>query len=708
MLRTYFEISLGISAVILLVMAIRPLVKTRYSAAMCCGIWLVCAVMLIIPFKFQVTGRIQIPEPENKIIMSARSEPQEEIQTEKTSFTEQTAVEAAPAKDTWAAIDLYGLLTAVWLCGAGAFMMYHIIGYILFCRKIRPWCKPIGLTDYNAKPRLTECALLKSPMLVGFIKPRIMLPRADYSEYELRMILKHELEHYRRGDLYKKLLLILANAVHWFNPLVYVMRSCANRDIEYSCDERVVRGMNGQEKKDYSLTILHCAAGGMQTAFSTYLNEDKKNLKQRFANILSGGKKRGIFLGVIVCALSVVCAGMFAISRDADSETPTIYQSVVTAKNADANYLFLGTDEDERIDAIMLASLEKDKKHLSVMSIPRDTVMIENWRTKSFNPSNIEKMIQAVSVLMDCHITAYLMTNTDSVMPLLEKAGGVKFDIPDLYGDGTGMVYDDPYKNLHINLNAGQHTLTAEEIMQVIRYRKSNVRDDGTYMTYDNGDADRINITNSLLGEILSQKKKALSDDIIETALEVVKNSYGNAGIDDIRAIYNVVAQGKVDFTLLSGEYENDVNLQRYYVPDDFLNLGNVLENPLNAADSVYNTYRVTKLVIDGEETVRETDGKFGIWRNERLGMLHLCLIPELSDGTYAVIQPYSDIEYDAELGKAKGKFVFKNMTKAEAGETIRKEIFDGTIIGLNTNTPTLESDDEKYLIQLLATELKY
>lgn len=317
-------------------------------------------------------------------------------------------------------------------------------------------------------------------------------------------------------------------------------------------------------------------------------------------------------------------------------------------------------------------------------------------------------MIQAVSALMDCHIDAYLMTDTNSVMPLLEKAGGVEFDIPDLYGDGKGMVYDDPYKNLHINLNAGKHTLTAEELMQAIRYRKSNVRADGTYMTYDNGDADRINMTNSLLAEILSQKKKELTDDIIDTAMEVVKNSYGNADINDIRAVYRVITKGTVDFTLLSGEYANDVNLQRYYAPDDFLNLGNVLENPLNAADSVYNTYRVTRFVINGEEKLRETDNKFGIWRNERLGALHLCLIPALSDGTYAVIQPYSDIEYDAELGKAKGRFVFKNMTKPEAGETIRKEIFDGTIIGLNTNTPTLESDDEKYLVQLLATELKY
>lgn len=624
MLRTYFEISLGISAVILLIMAVIPLIKKRYSAAMCCGIWLVCAVMLIIPFKFQVTGRIQIPEPENKIIMSARSEPQEEIQTEKTSFTEQTAVEAAPAKDTWTAIDLYGLLTAVWLCGAGAFMMYHIIGYILFCRKIRPWCKPIGLTDYNAKPRLTECALLKSPMLVGFIKPRIMLPRADYSEYELRMILKHELEHYRRGDLYKKLLLIIANAVHWFNPLVYVMRSYANRDIEYSCDERVVRGMSGQEKKDYSLTILRCAAGGMQTAFSTYLNEDKKNLKQRFANILSGGKKRGIILGVIVCALSVVCAG--TVRFVSDDVPQSVHHKAGDFKNAKANYLFMGFDQGECIDTIALVSLS-EKGKLTVMSIPRDTSVIEKYREA--DDKNIQYITDAAELLLDCHIKGYLVTDMYRAQSLLQKFQKMEFEIPELYGSGTGMVYD------------------------------------------------------------------------------AVKSSKTNLNADDIKDIWRTAKKGKAEFTILEGEYAVDANGEQFYNPQNYLRLDSLTESVSNAVDSDFHSYRVTRFITDGKEMIKEDNRRFGVWCNERLGMLHLCLIPALSDGTYAVIQPYSDIEYDAELGKANGKFVFKNMTKAEAGETIQKEIFDGTIIGLNTNTPTLHSDDDKYLVQLFATDRK-
>lgn len=626
MLKTYLEISLGVSAVMLLFMLIRPFIKKRYSAAMCYGIWLVCAAMLLIPFKIQAIGRIHIPNPENKIIMSVNTLEHEEIQTDRPADEETAAaVEATSAPDIWGAIDLYGLLTAVWLCGAGMFMLYHIIGYTLFCRKIRPWCKPIELTNYRAKPRLTECALLKSPMLVGFAGPRIMLPRTDYSEYELSMILKHELEHYRRGDLYKKLLLILANAVHWFNPLVYVMRSCANRNIEYSCDERVVRGMNGQEKKDYSLTILHCAAGGMQTAFSTYLNEDKKNLKQRFANILSGSKKRGIILGVIICALAVVCAG--TVHFVSDDVPQSVYHKAGDFKNAKANYLFMGFDQSECIDTIMLVSLS-EKGKLTVMSIPRDTFVIEKYR--EVNDENIQSITDAAELLLDCHIKGYLVTDMYRAQSLLEKLQKMEFEIPKLYGNGTGMVYD------------------------------------------------------------------------------AVKASKTNLNADDIKDIWHTAKKSKAEFTILEGEYAIDANGEQFYNPQNYTRLDSLTESVSNAIDSNFRSYRVTRFITDGKEMIKEENRSFGVWCNKRLGALHLCLIPALSDGTYAVIQPYSDIEYDAELGKAKGKFVFKNMTKAEAGETIRKEIFDGTIIGLNTNIPTLESDDEKYLIQLLATELKY
>ena len=76
------------------------------------------------------------------------------------------------------------------------------------------------------------CRKIHSPMITGLFRPTLLLPHEDYEKADLEVILKHELIHFRRNDLWFKLLLILANALHWFNPFIYVMVREANRDIE--------------------------------------------------------------------------------------------------------------------------------------------------------------------------------------------------------------------------------------------------------------------------------------------------------------------------------------------------------------------------------------------------------------------------------------------------------------------------------------------
>jgi len=79
-------------------------------------------------------------------------------------------------------------------------------------------------------------------MITGFVKPIFLLPYVEYSEADLELIMKHELIHYKHKDIWNKLVMVVANAVHWFNPLVYVMRYRSNADIEMACDSELVEG----------------------------------------------------------------------------------------------------------------------------------------------------------------------------------------------------------------------------------------------------------------------------------------------------------------------------------------------------------------------------------------------------------------------------------------------------------------------------------
>lgn len=691
MLKTYLEISIGITAAILLILSLLPILKKRYTAQLRYTIWIVCALALIIPYR--PFPKVMIELPKREIEQNYRSE-NAAVSTEafsdeipaaqnsqavdtasledasETSYTE-AENEKVPVRDE---VNISLILTLIWLLGTAVFMLYYITGYAVFVKKIKPWCRNIEVLGYTGKPKLLYCKIVKSPMLIGFFRPRILLPRNNYGKDELSMILKHELTHYKRGDLWVKLLLTAANAIHWFNPAVYVMRRYANRDMEYSCDELVVKNSDREFREAYSLTILHCAARGAGTAFSTYFSEDKKNLKQRFKNILSGKKKRGIIIGVAAAVLAAVCAGVFGLGGETEK-----------------NYLFLGRDSQNHIDTIMLANVSQNG--ICVTSIPRDTLNIKRFANDAFQTS------EAVTELMGVNIDKYLVAYTEDAEELLSKAESVKFEIPDLYGDGEGMVYDDPYLNLHINLSPGEHELTGAEMLQVMRYRKSNVKEGGKYNAYENGDLDRIKMTHSLFSEIIKQKKDILSDkNLLKEAYDIISNCRTDLGLNDVKRIIKAAKKG-ITFEVLAGKYEKDANGAYFYIPQDIPESDKSL---IDRYDTTELSCEVTSLKIDGEEQLADEGRKvkehFGIWYNKQLGRFHMFAVPKMKDGNFACLKEISNDIYDNY--SAEGKFRFKVMTKEEAGETLSKKEFTGVITGLDTETPVFKSRDGKYIAE--------
>lgn len=147
-------------------------------------------------------------------------------------------------------------------------------------------------------------------MLFGMVRPTILLPDLDYPQNDLDMIIAHETVHYQRKDIWYKLVLLLATAIHWFNPVVYWMAYYANKDLEFSCDEIVVQNRDMDYKKAYSQSILHAICTEKGSALSTYFKGGKKDIKERFSNILMGGKKkRGILLFAVVL-LATLLSGM--------------------------------------------------------------------------------------------------------------------------------------------------------------------------------------------------------------------------------------------------------------------------------------------------------------------------------------------------------------------------------------------------------------
>ena len=320
-----FEISVSTGFMIILFMVLSPLVVRRYAAKWKYWVWLFLALWLIVPVK-EIGGRFLNPktavvsEDARDTIADAEytaSPIMIEIPTRMTTGILSLSEES---KRTVTALDI---IAVVWCLGGIAFISAHMLSYLHYRKRLMRQGMPIedeeiaGLLSelknelgIKGGISLWKYSRAASPMLMGFFKPVIVLPKEDYSRDELFFILKHELVHYKRHDIWLKLLLVVAKGIHWFNPVVWMMQREAVIDMEMSCDERVIKNADYVVKKAHTETLLstiHRQYAG-QTLLSTQFKGGKQIMKKRFKNILSGGKKRNgllLFTGIAVMTMGL-------------------------------------------------------------------------------------------------------------------------------------------------------------------------------------------------------------------------------------------------------------------------------------------------------------------------------------------------------------------------------------------------------------------
>lgn len=150
------------------------------------------------------------------------------------------------------------------------------------------------------------------PMGIGILNRYIILPDKQYEEKEITWILKHELMHYKKNDIYYKILLMIITSIYWFNPLVYIMNRCINEDCELACDENVVEDCTFEEKQNYALTLINSLKYNqkyfLKCNFVTKLGNNKK-IKRRFEEMFNKRGKKGmaVFIAALIIGICSVC-----------------------------------------------------------------------------------------------------------------------------------------------------------------------------------------------------------------------------------------------------------------------------------------------------------------------------------------------------------------------------------------------------------------
>ncbi len=168
----------------------------------------------------------------------------------------------------------------------------------------------------QGKVELLLCPGVGSPLLLGLLRPRVLLPQEDYPEEQLLMMLRHELTHYRSRDLWVKAVALGTACLHWFNPLAWLLVRELDRCGELRCDHRTTRTMTAGEKKRYGRMLLDVAQGEHLAAPSgaVTLAMDRGELKRRLTLLKSPRKTApldravSLALALTVAVTGVVCS----------------------------------------------------------------------------------------------------------------------------------------------------------------------------------------------------------------------------------------------------------------------------------------------------------------------------------------------------------------------------------------------------------------
>ena len=325
LLNNLMQIGLTVSLAALVPLILRRLMKKRYPARMVCAVWAILALRLLIPVQLTLPqAPVQVMPRTSYVVQSDQTAFRQAglpVVQNPTRWVTGTQAQTLSAADTGTVktVDITDILLTLWLAGVIACVLWQGIGYYRLIRSLKGTSQPVERADLHTilqeqcadlvidrEIPLRVSAAADCPMLAGFIHPTLYLPDERISRTDAAFIFRHELTHYKHGDLWLKLLLLAARCLHWFNPLVHLIARFAQEDIEAACDDAVVRGHDGAYRRAYGETILRSAIAQSQKrkALVSCFGDDKKTLMRRFEGLFDKSvKKRGVALVVMIALL---------------------------------------------------------------------------------------------------------------------------------------------------------------------------------------------------------------------------------------------------------------------------------------------------------------------------------------------------------------------------------------------------------------------
>ena len=209
-----------------------------------------------------------------------------------------------------------GIFEYIWIFGMIALALYTAISYWRLHRKVD--------TAVRYKDNIFQSENVKSPFVLGIIKPRIYLP-FNMNGQDLEHVVAHEQAHIHRKDHWWKPLGFLLLTIHWFNPLMWLAYVLLCRDIELACDEKVIKELGNEQRADYTQALVACSVNRRMIA-ACPLAFGEVGVKERVKSVMNYKKPAFwvTILAVIACVIVAVCFLTNPMGFQFDEATHTI------------------------------------------------------------------------------------------------------------------------------------------------------------------------------------------------------------------------------------------------------------------------------------------------------------------------------------------------------------------------------------------------
>ena len=230
----------------------------------------------------------------------------------------------------------FNIYSVLWLAGMAALLVHALVSAGKLKKKLA--------TAILLRDNIYESEFVDSPFVFGVVKPNIYLPM-HMDEGTAAYVIAHERAHLARRDHWWKVLGYLVLALHWFNPLVWVAYILFCRDIELACDEKVVKGLDGAARADYSQALLSCAAPKRAVA-ACPLAFGEGNIKTRVKSALH--YKKPAFWVAAAAVLAVVIVAVCFLTNPRSERGSLVWAQKLNAADVASIELYVPAEGEAR------------------------------------------------------------------------------------------------------------------------------------------------------------------------------------------------------------------------------------------------------------------------------------------------------------------------------------------------------------------------